>query len=889
LAENRVIAQSSREPIDVTSFAYERLADHLIAEILIAEHAGDNPTAAFQDASKLAWAVRDESACRRHQGLLEALCIQLPERTGRELPDCLDDSARKFQAVREAFLHGLPWREPSSFGDKSLNYINGVVLRFTDSRKHFISTLLTVAANPNHPYNSEFLHDSLAPSKMADRDSLWSILIHEDYRPASATDRLVRWAWQQGGRPGIGDDAAYLALLALVWLFTTSHRFLRDRATKAVVALLTPRVRLIPKLLAEFREIDDPYVTERLVGAAYGALCRNPEPKALATVAQDTYDWIFKAGRPPAHVLLRDYARNIIELALHRGVQLDIEERRIHPPYESNWPNMEIPGEEELAQKFQPTGAGTEAEQALHRIYWSAHGHGDFARYEVESACRYWTSQSQHQAREPSLRHVRESFEEGLNPSQKRQWERLQCLISAQNMSALSAQIRALSGEHSPLEGPSPERREERKGLVTALADSLHPTARRAFLDRILPFEEGAASGDEKSFDPSLLSRWILQRVLELGWTQDFFGAFDSAIRETGGREAYKAERMGKKYQWIALHEAIARISDNFHVRHGAFDYDRDDYEGPWQLFLRDIDPTCLLRGKQNTPDEGASLPAWFQVAFDQWELEKESRQWLERTEHLPSAKSLLEVRNPEDGSIFLNMHSFFRWRQPIPVGEELYARPTREVWFKVQGYVVAQADAEMLVGWAQKQRFYNEWMPYAGSETRVFLHEYYWSPAFRYHYAYAFQNEGWTDEARGAKGRLPAKLLLPAYDFLREHGTHDCSVDGSLGIEIPCKWLFEKMRLRTRNDGLFTDPTGRLVASDPSVLSPGNGCLLLRKDILREFLEQHRYTIFWTLLGEKNIYHSLGQRSGRLEMNGGYRLDGDRILGSFTPSFVPD
>ena len=66
------------------------------------------------------------------------------------------------------------------------------------------------------------------------------------------------------------------------------------------------------------------------------------------------------------------------------------------------------------------------------------------------------------------------------------------------------------------------------------------------------------------------------------------------------GREASKAERIGKKYQWIAYHEMIALVADHFQYRERFRQDDGDQaYDGPWQDHLRDIDPSCTLRASR--------------------------------------------------------------------------------------------------------------------------------------------------------------------------------------------------------------------------------------------------------------------------------------------------
>ena len=90
-------------------------------------------------------------------------------------------------------------------------------------------------------------------------------------------------------------------------------------------------------------------------------------------------------------------------------------------------------------------------------------------------------------------------------------------------------------------------------------------------------------------------SRWIFRRVLELGWTPARFRYYDASVASLDRHaEGGRTERIGKKYQWIALHELLARIAD--HCRyHEPWADQQGPYEGPWQLSLRDIDPSITF------------------------------------------------------------------------------------------------------------------------------------------------------------------------------------------------------------------------------------------------------------------------------------------------------
>jgi len=48
-------------------------------------------------------------------------------------------------------------------------------------------------------------------------------------------------------------------------------------------------------------------------------------------------------------------------------------------------------------------------------------------------------------------------------------------------------------------------------------------------------------------FDLRQIQRYILSRVFEMGWTTERFGHFGRFVIARDGREASKAERVGKK------------------------------------------------------------------------------------------------------------------------------------------------------------------------------------------------------------------------------------------------------------------------------------------------------------------------------------------------------
>ena len=133
-------------------------------------------------------------------------------------------------------------------------------------------------------------------------------------------------------------------------------------------------------------------------------------------------------------------------------------------------------------------------------------------------------------------------------------------------------------------------------------------------LDKALPTVES-----HTMFDPKWAQRWVFQRVISLGWTPERFTAFDQQVNYwLASRTDHKPERFGKKYQWIAFHELVGRIADNFHMMPG-YGGEPVDYEGPWQLLSRDVDPTLPPPLRTRNADDEVDVGATFAADSNPW------------------------------------------------------------------------------------------------------------------------------------------------------------------------------------------------------------------------------------------------------------------------------
>jgi len=904
LAEERVWRNDGlREGI---RFAYERLQDQQIASYLLGMHVGPvGVTAAFTSDQPLGARVRQYTS-EWTFGLIDALAIQVPERYGVELPDVMPDAATS-SPMRRAFIRSLLWRRPESIAEPAKQYLRSG-LRYEEFDM-FLDVVLTVAANPDHPFNADYLHARLLRDAMPDRDAWWSIYLAEQYGQHTAVDRLVEWAWSPEDKARIDDDSARLAATALLWFLTTSHRPLRDRATKALVRLLTPRLHILDALLTTFRDVDDLYVRERLYAVAYGCVLRSADNEGIGKIARHVFDDLFRDGAPTPHILLRDYARGVVERAAVLGVGSGMDLARVRPPYTSDGPEN-LPSATELEAKFErPQEGAANEEYALREIYFSVAGGGDFDRYVIgtNSHSFNWTANRLGEEAPLTKREKYDAFAGTLTP---RQQEALQQLEDAYRNRVFLI-IRPPSDAEEPPHDEADEREvtipqrgigprivvarsEDDDHVVQAEQEAARAIERaeRAFRRTLgatktarfdteaLPYLNHPGREEEHRFDLGIAQRFVLNRVLELGWTVERFGAFDRNFDRyrNDGRAANKPERIGKKYQWLGWHEFLARVADHFQY-HDDMVPEVGQYDGPWQDFDRDLDPSLLITATAR--ERSPQAAAWWSppLPYGEWRALGSDALWAAQGSDLPAVEPLIAVKRP-DGREFLVLDTYREWTEPAPPGVERYDVERREIWYMVKSYLVKRADADTFFEWGSQQNFYGRWMPEAHEMTRVFFGELFWAPAFHYHSTRHTGHPAWMGGDEGS--RLPAPVLVATDGYLCEQSTFDCSLDDTVNIQLPAAELVGWMGLKWRGkDGYFVDSQGDDVAFDPSVFEAGPSAVVVDRGRLVETLNAQELAIVWTVLGEKRVVipHS-GHRTAPHIIGGFYRLTNNRLEG---------
>lgn len=786
-------------------FPFNKFSDHLIVRYLLKKCKSENkkPEEYFEENTQIA------NILKWNYGLLEALSIQCPEWfSGKEIFEIAPYLKNSYH-IYDAFIESIIWRKPTAFSKRTINKISSFlekhvldsVLKENEKNEDYfiypkftyklLDSLLSITLVPDHPLNAEFLHQHLKKFSMPERDAWWSIFLHFQHEKDSV-ERIIEWAWSDYDKSHVNDNYILLLSTTLAWFLTTPNRFIRDKATKALVSLLQNRLHLLLKLLDKFKDVNDLYVLERLFAVAYACVLRNQEDlKNIKEIAKWTYDNIFKNGKPPAHILLRDYARGIIEVALRIGINIHIDRNKINPPYKSNWPKL-IPSDNEIKRyEFDYNS------KDFKKYFWSQNSiiysmqpehstigmYGDFGRYEFQSALQRWDTGE----------------------------------ISIQKLSNLAVKM---------------------------------------------IFED-------------------------LKYNVELHGRFDRYLNYyfNRGREPHKPERIGKKYQWIAFHKILALVSDKFPLKQDFWDKEYKKYIGPWEPYVRDIDPTFIIRNDEHL--KRSLINQWKAKIqnYNAWSIEKSTLKWLKTEKDLPNPKHIIQIKD-DNNQEWLMLEGFIKWEEETPPEYEKYEIPIRELWYLVKSYIMKKGDLNKIFEWSKKQNFWGRWMPESQDFYEVFLGEYPNSIAFE-----SLRNNNiWINEIWGENRSLPCPVIVTYDSYLNEF-IYDCSYDRAVSIKLPCKWLVNKLKIRQKYvDGRWFNESDELVCLPTKIFEEQFfSALLIKKNFLCEFLKENDYEIFWTLLGEKRLigirYGNQGYQ-GHLVINGVYKLNKNKnnnLAGNFT------
>ena len=732
---------------------YERLEDYFLAQKIVSAYAQLSEEQFFE---KYSWMLNKPD-------LLQFFGIVLAEDWEYELSDVFSsENAKNTYRVRNAFLYGLLWRKTTSITEHTIDYINSEILQYEYSFNQFVDVLFALSARPNHPLNAKNAFNFFYGVKMSDRDATFIPIFDELYsNHDSALYRLVEWGLVHASKQAITDDIAESCAIILSWLLISPNNELRDKATKAIIYILNSHMPALLFLMRIFEEIDDPYISERIYAVAFGCVVNEDSPQQVRALAEHVYKNIFDKDVVYPNILLRTYAKNIIDYARHIGCVEDgyFDAEKITPPYNSRFP--EIPSDEEIK---------------TYKLDYNSESFRDY------------------------------------------HWSQLAILNS-------------MKVEYS------------RSGQPGGYGDFGRYTFQSYFYAW-------------KQLHPIDLKNIAIKRIFELGYDVEKHGKYDRNCTDRVGLrfQLGRKERIGKKYQWIALYELAAQVCDNYQMT--VYDNDigepHQEYcKGSFEPDIRNIDPTVLVTpGFDNLHIDIAAFS--YDIPNNSYE------EWLADFSNTPAFEQCVKLQS--GAHQYLLLTGEYDWKEAKRLGFRSYDLPRKDMWHQIRGYVVKNEYAESLICALSGVDFMGRWMPEAQSNSAMYNKEYYWSDAHTFFNNPYYCGLEWVNiDSDHLNCVFPEKVLIPVKQYYSERKGELNSLNSEIASiywHKPCEEMYTKLQLKylKGSNSAFVDGAGELVCFESSELIGNDTGFYIRYDKLLEFLKSSSYTLVWTSLCEKRI-----------------------------------
>ena len=832
-------------------FTFQLIQDHLMATSLAEKIQKGHETNAFSPGGPLSFLLSSDHSgnelSSQFAGLVDALSVIFPEKFGLEFSMALPErnlTSDDNSIVRKGFANSLKRRKVDTFTEQTLVLINSIDGNHTD----VLGSLLEVAMIVDHPCNALFLHEHLRHLNLPERDSRWTRLINQNSRlEDSEIERIISWSLTLPGRDA-GFEELKLAAIVLTWSLSSSHRTLRDRATKALTTIFLADSDVFEFVARLAHDCDDPYVIERLYAAAFGACCLDQKPDRLYSYSKLVYELVFADGNPPVGLLVRDYALGVIELAEYEGALSNkVYLPSCYHPFSSDPPTFDL-GEVEVEKIAEHAGDK--------QIFMSAAGEwGDYGKYSIPGRVKGFMTVSVREPRPLTSDELKEQFlADVINPFPERvtALNDLEALMemgrSPQFQDTLSKS--ALGKAYHLLEGMqldekatqlADEHGERQKKAGKNLKQHLSEDEQKRLSSEYL--REGQANKNDNRVSVDQCRLWITKRAYELGWTADLFPNDGEGAGNIRGNS--DLERIGKKYQRIALDELQARLADNFWVFQ---DWSKEPtkYRYSHHDFRRNIDPT-ILPTTSRYEEAGDNELRWAtqpEVSLPQVG-ERDLAKWPSQKDPTASFKSRI-LRTNENGERWLVLYEFSLDSQkhddPSPA-----EHGTRYEEFRFIYCILTQSgkSAELAKHLNRKRS-----LDVSSFQPREFTDGPYLLEA---HWRDTWQDQKFSRHIRGAPDGL--QFATPVAEY-RWESHLDNSLPEGFSRHLPQKWFADELGLKMvdRNANSWKNSDGLPVLTSASG-SEGRSTVVVDERTFMDYASQFNMEPVWIMIAERNAW----------------------------------
>jgi hypothetical protein len=257
---------------------YDALGGYLIADYLISTNSRDRKLEWFK-ADNVVEKIGGDNSHLLSSDIFRSLTSVVPKQFyGTHL----------WQVVPKEFvvsaLLGISEIEPKLIDSKSTDKMEYYFQGEPELRTEIFSRIVKVRSNPENPLNSNFLTRLLISLAVSERDLSWTEWLRKYYKEFAQNIHRLSNKWADSERRV--SDSDILIAEWLMWSLTTTNRQLRDDITKALYLFGLQAPEKLFQLALESAHINDPYIFERMLAAAYAVFLDN----RFLNVSGEAYD-----------------------------------------------------------------------------------------------------------------------------------------------------------------------------------------------------------------------------------------------------------------------------------------------------------------------------------------------------------------------------------------------------------------------------------------------------------------------------------------------------------------------------------------------------------------------------------------------------------------------
>jgi len=711
---------------------------------------------------------------------------------------------------------------------------------------------------------------------MPERDNYWSTYVTINGNNAG-NDGIIRniimWS-EDSDFKDTGANELRLLSIILLWFTTTVNRTLRQHAIKLLAKTFIASPENIIWFIKRYSMLNDPYLVIGLYSAVYGAILHINKSEIISLIIKEV-PWKNLIENKHSNILIRDCLTGIHKYCEYLGI--DTSPINIIFPINKNkiLPQLSIPTKKDI-DLIDENRSSIKSSVMV--------GLNDFGKYSMYMIRRWSETKIKDFYRPKKVKEYASEYFEPFDKLIKNKVEQykeysteIKIINKSQNefsMDNFNLQKNISFGEdnESLVDKEKVTILEERqKKIIRYIVDNTENTTENQITRTI----EELDNDNYKEFDVSNAERWVVKRAYDLGWTAALFESFEKQYCGPYSRINDQIERIGKKYQWISLYELLAVLSEqNYYLSEGYSDIDDSEYYGIWQFDLRDSDPTNISilneKNKQFNSKNWCNTPRYNK--FPDFMI-SDQRDWIKDNSDINLKQKLSYIDN-ENGDEWITLFNYESWSKR-PFDNDNYEKRKYEsnLWYRISSIIVRNSEFENIVKnvSSSSQSLMDPYIiSYPNNQNQQYLWEYPWFNI------YPELTE--TIDFGNIKYLNNQKCLSPIYYYSWSTGGQEHTLDESNDYYLPSRKLIKDINMINLGRGRWGFNDNVIFFNRINNDSSKN--VLMKKEILLNWLLKNDLTIIWFIGGEKMAYNARNtDLLGNMEFDGVFYMNNRGLI----------